>query len=361
MVYEFSPNICKQTLLACYKQKLNPKYVDALNSFRKFNYKSILSLNFSPATPKSLDQVSSQTVVMNLTFGKTFHAYRPILFDYFHFGALTFTVQSCVIAFRQPWSASLKALHPIWSGKSGNIRQYCYNALFGKTNSLLPAQKLDNRQKSNASFLHRKLCLQLLKMYEQLLTYYHSAIACLPDYAQIRLSKVDINGKLDVLNTEFDLLATSEENYLRMGDDLYLLSTELSMLWLQFLEQFAFDGFLIENLSKDHHKLRTEHMKEAFFTEEHPWEALCTSLELSTSQQTRMSNLVKNSLYYQLIPPVNLECVALDGDNSTLPIVFEDKYIPGKKVDDKGKCKLKNVGIIFFYLISCYYLKLSLY
>lgn len=285
-----------------------------------------------PATPKSLELASSQAIILHLPFGKTFHAYRPVLFDYFHLGAVTFTVHSCLTAFRQPWSASLKAVHPIWSGKSGNVRQYCYNALFGKSSQMAPTQKLDNRQKSNASFLHRKLCLQLLRLYEQLLTYYHSAISCLPDYAQMRLSKVDINGKLDVLNTEFDLLATAEENYTRMGDDLYLLSTELSMLWLQFIEQFSFDDSLLEHLINEHHILRKNHMKEAFFTEEHPWEALCTSLELSTSQQTKMSNAVKNSLYYQLIPPVNLECNSLDGDNTTMPIIFEDKYIPGKKV-----------------------------
>jgi len=290
----------------------------------------------NPATPKSLEHVSSQTLTLHLSFGKSFHAHRSILFDYFHLGALTLTVHSCIIAFRQPWSAVLKSLHPVWNGKSGNIRQYCYNALFGKGPPMSTSQKLDNRQKGNATFIHRKLCLQLLKLYEQVLSYYHIAIACLPDSQQMRLSKVDIQAKLNVLNNEFEQLATAEDNYLRMGDDLYLLSTELSMLWLQFNEQFMFDGFIHEKLLIEHHYSRTEHLREAFFSEEHPWEALCTSLELSTSQQLRMSSIVKSSLYYQLIPPVHLECSALDGNNNSLPIVFEDKYIPGKRLGDAG-------------------------
>lgn len=288
----------------------------------------------SPATPKSLEKVSSQTLDINTTFGKSFHSSRPILFDYFHLGALNLTVHSCVTSVRQPWLASLKQQHPIWSGKSGNIKTFCYNSLFGRSSSLSSNQNVDTRQKSNASFLHRKLCLQLLRLYEQLLDFYHRTITFLPDYAQMRLSKVDIQAKLDVLNNEFDRLSTAEELYLRMGDDLYLLSTELSLLWMQFLEQFTFEDFLKQNLLSQHHQARVEHMREAFFTEDHAWLSLCTSHELSASQQTRMGNLIKGSLYYQLIPPVDLACAVLDGDISTMPIIFEDRYIPGKTDED---------------------------
>lgn len=277
-----------------------------------------------------MEKVSSQTLDLNLTFGKSYHSARPLLFDYFHLGALNVTVHSCLTSVRQPWSASLKAAHPIWNGKSGNVRSYCYNSLFGKSTGLSPNQTVDVRQKGNASFLHRKICLQLLRLYEQLLAFYHESILCLPDYAQMRLSKVDIKSKLEVLNNEFDRLSTAEELYLRMGDDLYLLSTELSLLWIQFLEQFTFHDFLRQKLISEHHVTRVQHMREAFFTEDHAWLALCTSHELSASQQTRMGNLLKGSLYYQLIPPVDLACAALDGDTLTMPIIFEDRYIPGK-------------------------------
>ena len=288
-------------------------------------------LFFSPATPKSLEFVSSKTLTMHLTLNQSYHAHRPILFDYFHLGAITFTIHSCITAIRQPWLATLKVLHPVWSGKSGNVRQLCYSSLFGKGSPLSPIQKLDNQQKSNASFFHRKVCLQLLKLYEQLLLYYHWSISFLPEYSKVGLSKMDIYNKLEVLNNEFDLLCTAEENYLRMGDDLFLLSTELGMLWQQFLEQFSFKDSLVKKLAEEHHSNRMKHIKQAVFTEEHPWESLCSSHELSTSQHNRMASVVRNSLYYQLIPPLKLHCTSLDADGSTLPIIFEDKYIPGKK------------------------------
>ncbi|XP_002169426.4 protein FAM135A isoform X1 [Hydra vulgaris] len=290
-----------------------------------------------PATPKSLEYASSKTLTMHLSLNQSYHAHRPVLFDYFHFGALTFTVHSCTTAIRQPWLAALKSLHPVWSGKSGNIRQLCYSSLFGKGSILIPTQKLDNQQKNSAIIFHRNVCLKLLKLYEQLLLYYHWCISLLPEYSKVGLSKIDIYNKLEVLNNEFSLLCTAEENYLRVGDDLYLLSTELDMLWQQFLEQFSFNETLVKKLAEEHHKERIMHIKQAVFTEEHPWESLCVSHELSTSQHNRMANAVRNSLYYQLIPPLKLHCSSLDADGSTLPIIFEDKYMPGKKNESEQK------------------------
>ena len=35
---------------------------------------------------------------------------------------------------------------------------------------------------------------------------------------------------------------------------------------------------------------------------------------------------MKGSRYYQTIPPVQVECPLLDGDPTSIPIIFEDKY-----------------------------------
>ena len=275
-----------------------------------------------------------------------------MLFDYFHLGALTVTVHSATVAIRQPWLSSLRQLHPIWNGKSGNVRQYCYNSLFGKSAITSPTQKLDDRQHANAAFLHRKLCLQLLRLYENLLEYFHTAMACLPDCARMRVSQPDINSKLDVLNNEFENLMTAEEMYTRMGDDLYLLSTEMGMLWLQFLDQFADAKFLKENLSAEHHRSRVSHMSESFFTEDHVWQDLCLPHGLNSSQHAHLASTVKNSLYYQLVPPVDLECGPLDGDHSAMPIVFEDRYIPGLSANGEGG-KFQYVFLLHYYYLDC--------
>ena len=50
-----------------------------------------------------------------------------------------------------------------------------------------------------------------------------------------------------------------------------------------------------------------------------------------------MGQCVKSSRYLSLIPPVTVECAEVDGDSSSTPIFFEDRY-----VNDKGE-----LGCIF--------------
>ncbi|CAG5118978.1 unnamed protein product, partial [Candidula unifasciata] len=39
-----------------------------------------------------------------------------------------------------------------------------------------------------------------------------------------------------------------------------------------------------------------------------------------------LASLVKNSPYFSNLPSLPVECVELDGDENTLPIIFEDIY-----------------------------------
>lgn len=43
-------------------------------------------------------------------------------------------------------------------------------------------------------------------------------------------------------------------------------------------------------------------------------------------QHQSLAQSVKGSRYYQSIPPVQVECPLLDGDPTSIPIIFEDKY-----------------------------------
>lgn len=43
-------------------------------------------------------------------------------------------------------------------------------------------------------------------------------------------------------------------------------------------------------------------------------------------QHQSLAQSVKGSRYYQSIPPVQVECPLLDGDQTSVPIIFEDKY-----------------------------------
>ncbi len=279
---------------------------------------------------------------------KSLHHHRNVIFDYFNLGAVSLTVHSCLTAIRQPWLGSLKALHPSLGSKNTS-KQHLYCALFGKNTSLSSETEVSEKQHKIAGDVHKKLCLHLLKSYSNLLQYFHHAMTFLPDYAQMRVSQPDINSKLDVLTNEFDNMWSVEDMFSRMGDDLYLLSTELSMLWAQFLEQFIKEGFLVKHLRDEHHRQRVEHLAEAFFVEDHDWEEFCTPFDLTTSQYTSIANLVKGSSYYQLMPPLKLECITIDGDTHSMPIIFEDRFLAGKRLSEEGN---RATLPFFHFLIS---------
>lgn len=266
---------------------------------------------------------------------KSLHYSRNLVFDYFNLASLSFTVHSCVVAIRQPWLGPLKALHPNLSNKTTS-KQHLYCALFGQKTSLSSDVEVSEKQHTIAGKIHKKICLHLLKTYANLLQYFHFGMTFLPDYARMRVSQPDINSKLDVLSNEYDNMRTAEDLYARMGDDLYLLSTELSMLWSQFLEQFIQEGFLVKHLKDLHHRQRVEHLAEAFFVEDHDWEEFCTPFDLTTSQYTSIANLVRGSSYYQMLMPLNVECVSIDGDPTSMPIIFEDRFLAGKVPEIAG-------------------------
>jgi len=285
--------------------------------------------NRSPSTPRSLRPVSNQVLRVYASPIKSLHYHRNVVFDYFNLAAVSFTVHACLVAIRQPWLGSLKILHPPLGNKSTS-KHYLYCALFGKSNQLTSDTEVTSKQHGLAAKTHRNLCLSLLKAYSNLLRYFHFGMSFLPDYAQMRVSQPDINSKLDVLSNEYDNMWVAEELYSRMGDDLYLLSTELSMLWTQFLEQFIREGFLVKHLKDEHHRQRVEHLAEAFFVEDHDWEEFCTPFDLTTSQYTSLANLVRGSSYYQMLTPLKVECVSIDGDPTTMPIIFEDRFLAGE-------------------------------
>ena len=267
---------------------------------------------------------------------KSLHYHRNVVFDYFNLAAVSFTIHACLVAIRQPWLGGLKALHPPLNNKTTS-KQHLYCALFGKSNQLSNETEVTVKQHTLAARTHRKLCLNLLKAYSNLLQYFHFGMTFLPDYAQMRVSQPDITSKLDVLSNEYENMWTVEELYSRMGDDLYLLSTELSMLWIQFLEQFIQEGFLVKHLKEEHHRQRVEHLAEAFFVEDHNWDEFCTPFDLTTSQYTSLANLVRSSSYYQMVTPLKVECVSIDGDPTTMPIIFEDRFLAGEDLMKAGK------------------------
>ncbi|NXT77806.1 F135B protein, partial [Zapornia atra] len=287
-----------------------------------------------PAIP----MISSRTLCLHFHPRRGLHHHVPVMFDYFHLSVISVTVHASLVALHQPLISFARPGKGSWLGK-GNLEagpdqssMSLENLVFGAgyckpTSSEGSFYVPSENCMQHAYKWHKDLCLLLFNAQRGLHMYYTLIMKEIPDLPQLKLEELSVEETLSQLCTELQLLSNPEKIAEQISKDLAWLCSHLLALWTQFLEVATLHPEVTAYLTQEHHMLRVRRFSEAFFYTEHQKLAVLTFQEGLIQSHGQISTEIRNSEYFTSMPPLPAECLDIDGDWNTLPVIFEDRYM----------------------------------
>ncbi|XP_075437916.1 protein FAM135B isoform X1 [Ascaphus truei] len=308
-----------------------------------------LDLHFT-AIEQQLKDISAVPLISSRTLGLHFHPRRglhhhvPVMFDYFHLSVISVTVHASLVALHQPLLSFARPVKGSWLGKSSQetgsdqSSVSLENLVFGAAYCKQPSSEescyvTSEKCIQHAYKWHKDLCLLLLSAYSGLCSYYASILKEIPNLPQTEIEKLAIEDTLSQLCNQLQMLNSPELITEQISKDVAWLCSQLLVLWSQFLETATFQSDVTTYLMQEHHTLRVRRFSEAFFYTEHEKPTVLTFQENLIQSHSNMSTEVRNSEYLTSMPPLPVECIDIDGDWTSLPIIFEDRYVESPRKD----------------------------
>ncbi|XP_070605361.1 protein FAM135B [Erythrolamprus reginae] len=282
--------------------------------------------------------ISSRTLGLHFHLRQGLHHHVPVMFDYFHLSAVTVTLHASLVALNQPLLSFARPGRSSWLGK-GNLDtgldltgMSLENLVFGAgycrpTTSEGSCYVPSENCKQHAHKWHKDLCLLLLSARQGLQGYYATITKEVPSLPQLKLEDLAVEQTLSQLSEDLQMLNNSEKIAEQISKDLGWLCSHLLAVWTQFLAIVTLHPDVTTYLVQEHHTLRVKRFSEAFFYAEHQKCAATTFQESLIQHHSQISTEVRYSEYLTRMPPLPVECLDIDGDWSTLPIIFEDRYV----------------------------------
>uniref|UniRef100_A0A8D1LUI1 DUF676 domain-containing protein n=1 Tax=Sus scrofa TaxID=9823 RepID=A0A8D1LUI1_PIG len=293
---------------------------------------------------QQLRDVAGVPVISSRVLGLHFHPRRglhhqvPVMFDYFHLSVISVTVHAALVALQQPLISFTRPGRGPWLGKGGpdtgpeqsslSLENLVFGAGYCKPTSsegsfYVPSENC----MQHAYKWHRELCFLLLHAYRGLRAYFLTIMRDVPELPHMELESLAVEETLSQLCSELQMLNNPEKIAEQISKDLAWLASHLMALWTQFLDTVTLHSQVTTYLTQEHHTLRVRRFSEAFFYMEHQKLAVLTFQENLIQTHSQLSLDIRNSEYLTTMPPLPAECLDIDGDWSTLPVIFEDRYV----------------------------------